>query len=135
MSQRVNFSIISSFIRCILIASSPSPHFSQTFPSTSPLPEIHSSSVTLQKRTGFPGISTKHDITSYNKTGHKFSYQNWMRQPCRRKSISRAGERGGDNFPSHCESCHKKTQINNDNRYAEDLAQTHAGSTISKLLM
>ena len=42
------------------------------FPPVPPLlfPQIHSSVIYLQKRIGLPGISTKHVITSYNKTRH-----------------------------------------------------------------
>lgn len=58
MSQRVNFFFYFFFHTLHPDCNFTSPHFSQTFPSTSPLPEIHSSFVTLQRRTGFPGIST-----------------------------------------------------------------------------
>lgn len=41
------------------------------FPSlTFPLPHIHLTSASPQKRTGLPGTSTKHSKTSYNKTRH-----------------------------------------------------------------
>lgn len=36
--------------------------------------------LSLQKRAGFPRISTKKGIASYNKTKHKLSYQGWARQ-------------------------------------------------------
>lgn len=34
-----------------------------------------------------PGISTKHSITNYNKTGHKPSYQGWTGWSSRRKRL------------------------------------------------
>lgn len=40
-------------------------------PSSSP---IYSSSVSLQKRAGLPGISTKHSVSSFNKTTQLLSY-------------------------------------------------------------
>jgi hypothetical protein len=61
-----------------LYSSSPSP--------TSPLSQIHSSSsISLQKRAGLPGISPEHLITRYMKTKHKASCHDWARQPLRRK--------------------------------------------------
>lgn len=79
MRQRVNFFFHFFFHTLHPYCNFTSPHFSQTFPSTSPLPKIRSSSVTLQKRTGFLGMLTKHGITRYNKTRYKLSSQSWMR--------------------------------------------------------
>lgn len=45
-------------------------HFS-SLSTTSPLPELYCSSLSLKKRAGLPGLSTKQSITSYNKTRHK----------------------------------------------------------------
>lgn len=58
-------------------------------------PQIHSSSISLQKRASIPGISHKHTIRIYNKTSKKKnpSIQGWTEQPSRRKMIPRLGER------------------------------------------
>lgn len=40
----------------------------------------HSSSIFLQKKAAFPGLSTEHGIISYNKTRHEPLYEVWMRQ-------------------------------------------------------
>lgn len=53
-------------------------------PTPIPLPQIHSF-VSLQKGTDFPGIATKHDISSCNNTIHNPSYYGDVRQPSRRK--------------------------------------------------
>ena len=45
---------------------------------TSPLLQIHSSSISFQKRVGFPGISAEPSVTSYSKITHKPSYQGWL---------------------------------------------------------
>lgn len=59
---------------------------------SSPLPLIYGSSISIWKRAGFPVITTKDYITSYNKTRHKPSYQVWIRQSSRRKRFPRAGK-------------------------------------------
>lgn len=43
--------------------------------------------LSLQKRTGHPGIFTKHGISGYNKNRHILSYWGWTWQPSRRKKI------------------------------------------------
>lgn len=43
-------------------------------------------------RTNLPRISTQQEIKSYNKTWRKLSYQNCMRQPSRRKGVTRGGK-------------------------------------------
>lgn len=76
------------------------PHVCSSHPSPSCLPclqdqlFLHFSS----ERSGLPRISTKHEITSYNKTSQKRSYQDWMRQGSRRIRISKASKRGRDSF-------------------------------------
>jgi IS5 family transposase len=55
------------------------------------LPQNHSFSISLQKRAGLQGMSTKRGLTSYHQTRHKPSYQSWMRQSIRRKRIPRSG--------------------------------------------
>jgi|UPI000046D010 hypothetical protein len=66
------------------------PQFSQFFPTTSPLTQIHYYYVFLQKSTGLPGLSTKYGIIGCNKTWHKSSYQGWMGHPSRRKMVPKS---------------------------------------------
>jgi hypothetical protein len=58
-----------------------------SLPTTSLLPQIHSSFVFLQKRAGLPGISTK--------IRYKPSHQWWARQ-LRRERVSKADKRARD---------------------------------------
>lgn len=58
--------------------------FPQTY--TFSVSQITSSLVSLQKRAGFPRLSTKHGITHYNKARHKPSYQTWQAK-YKRKSM------------------------------------------------
>lgn len=106
----------SAYISCVsdmasqpfvsLPLSSPSPslsHYILTAVSTPPspppsaFPQFHSSSISIQKRAGLPGIETEHSITRYSKARHKPSHQGWTRQPSRRKrsqkQVLRADER------------------------------------------
>lgn len=105
-----------------------SPNFTSTFlyPPLFPslLHQIHSSSISLQKRTGLPGTSIEHDRASYNKTRHKLSYQGWSRQPGRAKgSQDQARVR---NIPTPtCRSPKKNTKLNNYNIYAEEPCRPH----------
>lgn len=71
------FSHILTAVSCLSSPSSPSlTHL--------PLPQIYSSSISLQeKKAGIPGISTKHGITNCNKTRHISSYQCWTRKSSR----------------------------------------------------
>ena len=74
-------------------------YFYQSLPcplSISPLPQIHSS-VSLQKRAGLPRISTGLGTTR-NKARHKPSYQDWMRQPSRKKCVPKSGQRVRDKY-------------------------------------
>jgi hypothetical protein len=70
--------------------------YSQSF-FTSSLPQIHSSSVSLQKRAGLSRLSTKHGIKSDNMTRYISSYQSWIGYSIRRKDIPKAGKRVRDN--------------------------------------
>lgn len=65
-----------------------------------PLPQILSSSVSIQKTAGLPEGSTKQSITNYNKSRHKPSRQGCTRQPGRRKRISKEGKRLKSSLPS-----------------------------------
>ena len=77
-----------------------------------------------KKRVHHPGISTEHGLTIYNKTGHKPSYQGWIRQPSRRKRALSTGKRVRDTLHSHCWESYKYTKLHNHKIYAKDLAQT-----------
>jgi hypothetical protein len=66
-------------------------------PTTFPVPQINSSSVSLQRRAaGLPEISTEPSITRYNKSRHKPSYQGWIQQLSRRKWVPRTDGRVRD---------------------------------------
>lgn len=58
-------------------------------PSSSPLPQIHCSSVSPQKRAGLPRVSIKHGISHYNKPRREPSHHGCMWQPNRKKSMQR----------------------------------------------
>ena len=47
-----------------------------------------------------------------------------------RKRVPRAGKRVRDTLHSYCKESHKNTRLRNSNTYAENPAQTHAGSLI-----
>ena len=80
------FIYYSSLIQYILITISPS--------STLPilqyvLPQMHSFSSFPSEKMRFPGIPTKHSITSYKKTRYKLFYQGWAKQPSRKAKAPR----------------------------------------------
>lgn len=58
----------------------------------SPISQIHSSSISFQKRAGLHGISSEHEVIRYNKSRHKLSYQGWVRSSIRRKRVLRGGQ-------------------------------------------
>lgn len=66
-----------------------------TLPPDPPLP-----STSLVKRAGLQETTSKKDTTRYNKAKQKASYQDWTRQPNRRKQVSRTGERERDTLDS-----------------------------------
>lgn len=84
---------------CILTMVFPLSTTPNAIHTTCPLPKIHSSSVLPQKRAGLPGISTKHDITSYKKNTQEPSYQAWAKQPSRTKMVLRVDKRVRDALP------------------------------------
>lgn len=77
-----------------------------TPPSISPFYQTNSSCVSLQKRTGLPGIWTQYSITSYNTTRHTPSYKAWARQLRRRKMVPNAGKR-----ITVCSQCYESLRI------------------------
>ena len=100
-------------------------------PSSSPLGLPHSKTLlllSLQKRAGLPGISTKHGIPSYNKIRHFPSYWAWTRQP-RMRNRSQSRQRVRDS-PAPTVRRRPARKPNNPIIYAEGLGQTHAGSLI-----
>jgi hypothetical protein len=86
-----------SFIHYILTEDFPSSTPFSPFSPSLPLPHpplsgflcLHFSS----NRATLPEISTEPGITSKNKTRNNLSHQGYIRQPSRRKGISRAGKR------------------------------------------
>lgn len=50
-------------------------HSIQSSPTISPVPHIHTTSFSLQKRLGLLRISDEHGMKCYNKTKHKLSHQ------------------------------------------------------------
>ena len=102
-TQFLSFSLCSSFFsHTMQPTTAPSPFsLPSSQPLTFPLPQIHRSSIFLQKRAGLSGISTKHSIIRYNKSRHKPSHQGWTRQSNSRKGVSRTGK--SERQPhSHC---------------------------------
>lgn len=63
---------------------------------------------------GLPGITSRHGIIRCNKTRHKPSYLDWMRQCSSRKRIPQ-----------------KKNKLNNTRTYTDVLRQNHVGSVIA----
>jgi hypothetical protein len=43
--------------------------------------------LSIHQRAHLPGIATERGLTTYSKIRHKPSYQGWMRQPSRKKSV------------------------------------------------
>lgn len=50
-------------------------HSIQSSPTISPVPHIHTTSFSLQKRSGLLRISDEHGMKCYNKIKHKLSHQ------------------------------------------------------------
>lgn len=73
------------------------------------------------KRAGLPGISTKHSITRCIKTRHNSSYHGRTRQTQEEDKSSKNRQRSQ-------RYSHKCPKLTNHSRFAEDLAQTPAGS-------
>lgn len=128
-----------SFILLSYIASGlqfPLPPLYPVSPSNSPLPQIHSFSLSLQNkihqklakiRARIQEIATKHGLIMYNKTQHRPSYQDWMRQSSEMKRFWTQAKESGTPLFLLLES-HKSTKIHNRKVYAEDLSQTRTGS-------
>lgn len=68
--------------------------------------------------------------TWYNKSRHKHSHQDWVRQPSRWKRSPRVGERVTDTLSLTVRSL-PEDQTNNHNIHAEDRAQTYASSAVA----
>lgn len=103
--------------------------------SLSPYPHLPSSPDPLllhlssNKRTLLPGIPTECGLTSYNKTSHKLSYQDWMKHPSRRKRVPSSGKGvTGLPRPIHYWQFQKDINVHNHNVYREDLARPRQGS-------
>lgn len=86
------------------------------FTPPSPLP-FHS----LQKRAGPPGVSTEHNLTSYNKMRRTLSHQGWTKQPGIRKRDPRADTRVRDSLPLPLLKAPQEYQASNNYVCVEDL--------------
>jgi hypothetical protein len=85
------------YVPQILLQFSPLPSPESLPHTSSPTPDPNAFP---QTRAGLPRISTKHGVTSYNKTRHILSHQGWTRQPSRRNSVSKVGKSQGSPTPS-----------------------------------
>ena len=101
--------IFSSFLYYILVKL-PFPAILPVTPTYLPAPQDSHFLISLQKRAGLPGISTKH-VKSYNKTRHIAYYQGWSKQPRRRKTVRKVSIRVKDSSCSHCWESHKNTRL------------------------
>lgn len=117
--------LYSSLIQCIPMAAFLPPLLPT--PSTSLLSQIRCPS--LQKRAGFPGISTRHSKTGSNKTRHITTYQSWRKQHSRGKECQRAGKGVRDNCNPTVRIL-TRTPSQTHTTYAENLEWTHADSMI-----
>lgn len=79
------YSLMCYILTAVSFLSSPSS------PSTFSLSQSILPPVFLQKRAGLASLSTKHSISSCNKTRHFPSYWGWMKQSSRRKWVPKAG--------------------------------------------
>lgn len=86
---------------------------------TSPLPQIHCFSISLQVRTDLPGISTEHSITIGTNPNIKAGGGNPEREkgPESKRKIRRC---------PILTARDKNPKLNNHNIYAENLAQAHS---------
>lgn len=93
-------------------------------PRTSPLAQIRSSSISLQKSSGLPGISMKHGIWSYN-TSH---IKTGKCKPVEGKRFQKQAEESETAPTPTVRSSVRRLTIAS--IYAEDLVQTHSGYLI-----
>lgn len=125
------YSIYSSLMQYTPTTASP-PFPPPPNPPVSPLPEIHCSFMSLQKRAGLPVISTELGITRCNKARNIPLYQGCTRKPSRRKWVPQAGKRIRDTpSNSHCSKSNKNPKLKTHSMYTEDLVQTQAGSGVA----
>lgn len=119
----IMFSLLVLYI--LLSYNTSHPPFSASSPLQKPLPQIHHSLCSLQKRVGLPVFSTGiwHKKMQLGQARHKSSYQGWTKQSGRRKRVK---------------STHKKVmsllrvpqnpELNNNNIFSQNLEETYAGS-------
>lgn len=104
-------------------------HSSQFLPTTSPLPQIHSSFVSLLKTggvAGLPGTSTEHGLRRYSKSGiYPYIRLNVATQW---EEESQVQAKASDTAPLPLLEVLQEHQATQPQAYAEDLAQTHTGS-------
>lgn len=103
-------------------------------PYTSPLSQMNSSSVSNKIKIKIKPPRDIHQtwpnkIKRYNKNGHKPSYLDWTKQPSRKKRVLSTGNES-DIPPAVLGSLIRtaSSKLHNNYEYAEDLAQTCAGS-------
>lgn len=82
----------SSFMYYILTSVFPSSISLSPYPHLPSSPDPLLLHLSSNKRTLLPGIPTECGLTSYNKTSHKLSYQDWMKHPSRRKRVPSSGK-------------------------------------------
>lgn len=87
------------YMSCTLVTGCPSLHSSWP---PSPLPHIYLSSISLQKRNGLPGLSPELGIPQCSKIRYNPSYQEWTKQPSKRKIVPREDKESETHIHSYC---------------------------------
>lgn len=77
--------------------------------------------------------TTKHGITTCNKTRDKCTYHEWAQYLSRRKGVLGASKRVIYTLSLTVKSPAKNLKLNHHNMYAEGLVKTNAGSMIAFL--
>lgn len=95
-----SFTVFYSSLTCYILTEISRPTF-LTLPPLFPR-SLSTPSPPLRKEQTSQGQSTKHSLTSYNKTRYMPSHQGWMRQPSRMNRVPPAGRRARDSPHFHC---------------------------------
>lgn len=98
---------LSYIVSCLKFPLSP---FLPVLPLTFPLTKSTLPPFPFRKSKPLSPISTKHSITSKNKTRHMLC-ESWMRQSSRRKGFPRTGKRVREHPYFHCWEFHKNTNL------------------------
>lgn len=110
LSLSLSFSY-SSLIQHILTTVSPPSSYPHLSP-TSPLFSQNHSSISLQKRSDFPGLSIEHCLTEYGRIRHKPSNEGSKKQS-NRKKYSQEQEEKAEPFPLPLLAVPQKPYANN----------------------